>query len=146
MDFPAVVEKLTVIIEGLTNEIAILKDRITHLEGKNKVLRQENDRLRKENARLKERLGLNSTNSSLPPSRDLYRTKRHSRPKSNRSPGAQAGHKPHFYQLQTPDEVIDVFPEACSCGSLLEIGSTFHVEQRIEILPLKPHVTEYRLS
>jgi len=145
MDFPVVIEKLTTIIEGLTNEITALKGRIAYLEGENKALRQENGHLQEENDRLKERLGLDSTNSSLPPSRDLYRAKRNSRPKSDRSPGAQAGHKPNFYQLQSPDEIINVFPEACSCGSLLEIDPTFRAEQRIEIPPLKPHVTEYRL-
>ena len=95
--------------------------------------------------RLKERLELNSTNSSLPPSRDLYRAKRHNRPRSGRSPGAQPGHKPQVYQLQVPDEVIDVFPQVCSCGHLLEVSSTFRVDQKIEIPPIKPYVKEYHL-
>jgi transposase len=133
------------VIEDLNKQIAALKNRIDCLEQDNAVLREENIQLRCENDRLKERLGLNSTNSSLPPSRDLYRAKREARPRSERRPGAQPGHKPQLYQLKVPDEVIDVFPQACSCGHSLEISSTFHAEQKIEIPPVKPYVTEYRL-
>ena len=88
---------------------------------------------------------MNSTNSSLPPSRDLYRTKQKNRPKSNRNPGAQPGHKPQGYKLQTPDEVIDVLPDLCSCGHPLEKTGDFRIDQKIDIPPIKPYVTEYRL-
>lgn len=63
-----------------------------YLRAKVKVLTAEVARLVAEVKDLKERLGLNSTNSSLPPSRDLYKiTKQKS--KSGRKQGAQPGHK-----------------------------------------------------
>ena len=140
------------IIQALSEQIRTLQDRVSFLEEENKALQQENMALREENAklcqendRLKERLGLNSSNSSLPPSRDLYRIKRHNRPRSDKRPGGQSGHKYHGYELKTPDEVINVFPEACGCGAVLEIDPTFRAKQKIEIPPLKPYVTEYRL-
>ena len=124
---------LAAIIEDLKTQIGYLEQRIKYLE-------QENSTLRQENERLKERLGLNSQNSSLTPSRDLYQAKRKNRQKSPRNPGGQPGHKPQGYQLKTPDEVIDVFPHYCSCGHKLGISDHFRVEQKIEIPPINPYV------
>jgi transposase len=109
-----------------------------------KILKEDNTRLRQENDRLKERLGLNSTNSSLPPSRDLYKAKKN-RTRSGRKPGAQPGHKPQGYKLKIPDEIIDVFPGLCSCGHKMEAGSTYQIHQKMEIPPIKAYVTEYHL-
>lgn len=64
------------IIEDQYYQIEVLKKRIVYLKKENKALKEENTHLRQENDRLKERLRLNSTNSSLPPSRDLYRAKK----------------------------------------------------------------------
>lgn len=125
-------------IEDLIKQVENLKARVTFLE-------QENDQLRCENESLKERLGLNSQNSSLPPSRDLYRAKKNTRPPSDKKPGGQPGHKFQGYQPQTPDKVVDVFPERCVCGHALEIAPTFRAEQKIDIPPIRPYVTEYRL-
>ena len=133
------------VIEDLNKQIAALKNRIDCLAQENATLRQEITELRCENDRLKERLGLNSTNSSLPPSRDLYRARRKERARSDRRPGAQPGHPFHGYKLQVPDEVIDVFPQDCACGHSLEMNPIFRVDQKVEIPPLKPYVTEYRL-
>ncbi len=121
---------LRVVLEDLTRRIEILE--------------QENAELRAENDRLRERLRLNSTTSSLPPSRDLYKANRKNRHKSDRKAGAQPGHEPQGYQLQEADEIIHVFPELCVCGHPMEITDGFSVDQKIEILPIHPHVTEYR--
>lgn len=143
---------LQTIIDDLIKQVETLKARVGYLEQENALLqqanvllRQEDGQLRKENETLKERLGLNSKNSSLPPSRDLYRAKKNTRPPSGKKPGGQPGHQFQGYQPQSPDEVINVFPEKCSCGHSLEIVPTFRAEQKIEIPPIKPHVTEYRL-
>ena len=79
----------------------------------------------------------------MPPSRDLYKANRKNRLKSERNPGGQPGHKPHSYQQQEADEIIDLFPDVCSCGHAMEIIDIFCVEQKIELPPIKPYVTEY---
>jgi transposase len=121
--------------------LGIIEDLKREISG----LKQENAELRYENDRLRERLKLNSTNSSLPPSRDLYKVNRKNRLGSGRKPGGQPGHKPQGYQMKTPDEIINVFPDYCACGHQLEIGQAFSVEQKIEIPPIKPYITEYHL-
>ncbi len=132
-------------MQVLEQRISVLEQENHRLKQENAKLRQENLELRQENDLLKERLNLNSSNSSLPPSRDIYRTKRHNRPQSHRHPGAQQGHKPQGYKLQTPDEVIDVLPDHCACGHPLEKTGDYRVDQKIDIPPIKPYVTEYRL-
>ena len=138
MDLRVVIEKLIERIHFIEEDNAILRQSLRDLQ-------EENDRLRCENDRLKERLALNSKNSSLPPSRDLYQLKRKTCQKSPRNPGGQPGHKPQGYQMKTPDEIIDVFPGCCTCGHQLEIRQTFSVEQKIEIPLIKPYIKEYHL-
>ncbi len=68
------------------------------------------DQLEKENHSLKERLGLNSQNSSLPPSSDHQRKK--NKPKnhsSGRSSGGQRGHQGYFRPLLDASEVNERF-------------------------------------
>jgi transposase len=47
--------------------------------------------------------------------------------------------------MKPPDEIINFFPDYCACGHQLEIGQAFSVEQKIEIPPIKPYITEYHL-
>jgi len=76
--------------------------------------------LRAENQRLKERLSLDSHNSSKPPSSDPP-DKKKPNPKSTREPsgkkpGGQPGHKGHgnkLLQIREPDKVIEHWPDAC---------------------------------
>jgi transposase len=49
--------------------------RVEVLEAENAALRADNARLRTENTALKRRLGINSTNSSTPPSQDSLAAK-----------------------------------------------------------------------
>ena len=70
-----------------------LEQRIAILEAEIEILRAENKALKIENAEAKEKLGLNSKNSSLPSSRDLYKLKKE-KPKSDRNIGGQPGHQP----------------------------------------------------
>lgn len=58
--------------------------------------------LEKENSELRDKLGLNSTNSSLPPSKDLYKIKDKTKPKSIRKIGAQPGHTGTNRKLNKP--------------------------------------------
>lgn len=122
-----------------------LHQAISNLEKENKQFQKEQGKLIQENNQLKERLGLNSTNSSFPPSRDINRAKNKHKAKSDRKPGGQPGHQGHSYQPLPADEVIEVYPKICCCGGQLEALSKYTSHQKIEIPPIKPHVKEYRL-
>jgi len=72
-------------------------------------------------ATMRRKLDQNSSNSSLPPSRDpLSKAQRHKEPTGRKS-GGQKGHEGCSRELrpvEEADEIIPVFPEQCSgCGS-----------------------------
>jgi transposase len=97
-------EELLALLRALTAENAALKARIAELE---------------------RQLGLNSSNSSKPPSSDGLKKKpaRTSslRERSGKKPGAQPGHKGEtLLQVANPDRIVDHRPEICSgCGAAL---------------------------
>jgi transposase len=137
-----------------------LEKRLKELERENAELRRENAELRAlveqllvQIEALKEELGRDSTNSSQPPSQDppAARQKRRKRKKGARKRGGQKGHKGHHRELIPADEVdtlIDLFPEHCrACGAELGREADTHPErhQVVEVPPLRPEVTEYRL-
>jgi transposase len=110
-------------------------------------------------ATLERRLGLNSENSSKPPSSDGLnkppagknkgRRTTSLREKSGRKPGGQKGHKGWtLRQVAEPDRTADHFPEACRhCGSSLSAGmATGYGARQVFDLP-EPRplvVTEHR--
>src|SRR3954453_3634313 len=75
------------------------------------------ERLEAENRELKARLGLNSSNSSKPPSTDPPgRKRRPPEPQSGRARGGQPGHRRHERPLvpaDQVDEVVDCRPPRC---------------------------------
>ena len=77
-------------------EVSHLNEEITELKQENTKLRKENQLLLDDNARLKSILDNDSTNSSLPPSKDQKGTKPanhyNSRSKSGKKAGGQTGH------------------------------------------------------
>jgi hypothetical protein len=92
-----------------------------------------------------------SHNTSLPPSSDLPSApKRSSKKQSNRKRGGQCGRRGLRRELLEPgdvDHVVDVLPQACSCGCLIDEADC-HLALRhqvTDIPPVKPVVTEYRL-
>lgn len=107
-----------------------------------KVIQNQNEtivHLRKENSELRCKLSTleqaslpklkkNSTNSSLPPSQDIYTPKRNQslRKTSNKSSGGQLGHKGSTLdQVSNPDFIKDHFPPTiCSCGCHLDLTQT----------------------
>ena len=121
----AFIKKLVGIIAGKDSELAAkdaeLADKSAALAEREKKLAE----LELENKKLKERLGLNSSNSSKPPSTDGYNKpaadsnksskKRSLRKKTGREPGAQPGHKGHGMKFisEQPDTIEEHLPEPC---------------------------------
>lgn len=117
-----------------------------------KLLQKENEELKKRIRELERLIGLNSKNSSKPPSSDYgpnenpqKDTKKKRRPKKQ---GAQKGHDPHLRKLLPPEEVtntIDLFPDHCPCGckDLKPCDDAPLRFQTVDIPPIKPDVTEY---
>lgn len=109
--------------------------------------------LRSRIAELERRLGLNSGNSSKPPSSDGLGKKPSRvsslRERSGKKPGGQQGHPGKtLCRSETPDAAIDHFPPACAgCGAVLEaVTATGHTARQVFDLP-EPQsllVTEHR--
>ena len=78
-------------------KIDTLNKRIDTLENENFALKQENQLLKEDNARLKSIINNDSSNTSLPPSKDQKGGKPvntfHGRKKTEQKPGGQKGHK-----------------------------------------------------
>ena len=101
-------------------------------------------------AELEARLGMNSANSSKPPSSDGYSkpNPKSLREKSGRKPGGQQGHMgTTLRQVSQPDAVEVHSPERCACGCCLDDAPVDHVECRqVFELPEKLlRVTEHRM-
>lgn len=102
---------------------------------------------------LKRRVGMDSSNSSMPPGSDgpAARAKRAKKPKkrSPRPRGGQPGHEGRALAWRTsPDQVATVGPPSCcGCGHSLA-GLEGKVDARVQVFdtaPVKLQVTEYRL-
>jgi transposase len=126
-------EELIALIRAQAAEIAALKTRIAELE---------------------RRLGLNSSNSSKPPSSDGLKKParvRSLREKSKRKPGGQTGHAGEtLRQSAEPDKIEHHFPLACvECGTPLtqDMAQEGHAARQVFDLPEpKPLiVTEHRV-
>ena len=113
-------EELIALVAAQAGEIAALKAQIAELE---------------------RRLGLNSSNSSKPPSSDgLTKSARVSslRERSGKKPGGQKGHKGEtLRQVADPNEVVNHYPPACSmCGVGLDPKTSVgHSARQIFDLP-----------
>ena len=111
-------------------------------------LLDENARLRARVAELEAKLGLNSTNSSKPPSSDPPAVKR-APPKApfGKPSGGQPGHpKAERALVERPDVVRDCKPEACrKCRRPLAGDDPAPLRHQVtELPPVRPVVTEYR--
>ncbi|HVG45010.1 MAG TPA: DUF6444 domain-containing protein, partial [Longimicrobium sp.] len=89
-------------MEGLEAMVAKLEERIRELEAQ---------------------LGLNSTNSSKPPSSDGPSVVRQQKKLTGKKRGGQPGHRGHHRQQIAPervDQVVEHWPESCEhCGHTL---------------------------
>ena len=104
-----------------------------------KILLQTNLDLQHRVQELENRLNLNSSNSSIPPSKDPLNKKvkkdRNSREKTGKLPGGQPGHPGKtLLPKNEPDDVVDHKPEICShCRSILSADNQEFVEERQEV-------------
>jgi transposase len=99
---------------------------------------------------LEQRLGMNSTNSSKPPSSDgLVKPKpKNLREKTGKKPGGQQGHRgTTLVPKEKPDIVIEHAPEQCSCGhDLSDIPGTVIQKRQVADLPkIELQYTEHRV-
>jgi transposase len=108
--------------------------------------------LEAENAELKRRLGMNSTNSSKPPSSDSPFTKpapKSLRRRSGRKPGGQAGHPGSTLALvDNPNERRRHEPGSCTgCGEDLAGAPEVGMERRqvFDLPPMTVRVVEHQL-
>jgi len=113
-------------------------------------LAAEVDDLRSLVAVLQERIKLDSTNSSKPPSSDgPGGGNRKQRRASQRARGAQKGHKGSFRALldeSKVDQIIDCPPpEVCECGAPVLADSEPLRHQVFDVPPVRAQVNEYRL-
>jgi transposase len=97
---------------------------------------------------LQARLGLNSNNSSLPPSANPLGTPKQARKKkSKRRRGAQPGHPPHLKELLPPQRVDEVKPfrprhcEHCAAALPTQPGPDDPPPTRFQTIELPPVVT-----
>src|SRR5665648_1214859 len=115
----------------------------------NTLLKARIDVLERELARYTTRK--NSSNSSMPPSKDENKTPRTSRlrEKSNRKAGGQPGHEGQTLEMtETPDEIIEHHSCFCpECGKdVSELPFEFSGKRQvIEIHTIKQIVTEHRV-
>lgn len=121
------------------------------VEGLVAGFQQQLEQLRAEIKELKDRLALNSDNSSKPPSSNppAHRTKS-SRTPSGKKTGAQEGHPGKTLQATpTPDQIVEHSAAACNhCGGDLRAVAgepTADKRQVFDLPPLKLEATEHRL-
>ena len=124
-----------------------LQTEINRLTQQNATLTLENQQLRNQVITLEDKLNINSRNSGLPTSKEIYRIEKKAIASSGRKPGGQPGHEYKGYEFKTPDKIVRVVPKekVCHCGGELVLSEEYSAHQKIEIPPIKPFVTEYRL-
>jgi len=113
-----------------------------------KHLEEENARLKKRIEELERLLGMNSKNSSKPPSCDPPGISTVLPKRRRKKRGAKNGHQPYLRELLPPEKVtrrIELEPEVCPCG-----GTDFEKtnekplrHQIVDIPPIEPEVIEY---
>ena len=96
---------------------------------------------------LEEKLNTNSRNSSKPPSTDLKAGKKKSG--SGKKAGGQPGHvgrgRTFFSEEQVDQTHLLYPPRQCECGGKVRTTRLHRRHQTMDIAPIKPQITEYRL-
>jgi len=141
----------TELIIELVKKIENLNLRIQQLEiaeQENKLLRTRISELEQENSELKNRLNINSRNSSKPPSSDGYQKKPAFTKQSKGKQGGQKGHQGRtLHQSENPDKIINCAPNNCSCGHEFTDDQIKLCEKRqvFDLPEPRLEVTEYQI-
>jgi transposase len=128
-------------IQQLETENAALKQRI-------QILEQRLEQMDQHIQQLERRLGMNSQNSSKPPSSDPPGTPLSVPHPRHKKRGARKGHPPHLRMLM-PSELVKqrivLRPPVCPCGSNRLVKTTEEPvrHQIVDLPPIRPEVTEY---
>jgi len=134
-------------ILSLKTLVKVLLERISTLEVRTKELEDENAALKTENAALKARLGLNSQNSSKPPSSDGLRKKpAFPREKNGKRGGVESHEGKTLEMVANPDYVVKCIVERCGCGCDLSNAPAKFLARRqeFEMPPPRLEITEYQ--
>ena len=131
-------------IKQLEAEVA----KIPTMQAYIKTLEKRLEKMEKNIQELERRLGMNSQNSSKPPSSDPPGTTVVLPQRSHQKRGARKGHPPHLRSLLPPEKVtqhIKLVPDSCLCGGahLEETSDEPLRHQVVDLPPIEPDVTEY---
>jgi transposase len=152
-DWNSTPQSVKTTLTALAHQLRLFRIRFSAYEKKIAGLEEKDaevESLKTEVAALCERLGQNSSNSSLPPSSDAPRHCRPARREpSGRKQGAQAGHRGRGRKLmpvEEVDRVVDLRPERCArCGRRLRGDDARPKRHQVtEIPPARAEVIEYR--
>jgi transposase len=129
-----ILDKLDRLMDKIDHQTMTIKNQTTTIEQLRSEIKFKDHKLTElvaENKKLKEQLGMNSQNSSKPPSTDGFNKPQ---PKSLRKPsgkkaGGQTGHKGSGLKLmKKPDETYDHYPDSCkSCPKLQECSALYKI-------------------
>lgn len=98
------------------------------------------ERLEKRVAELEERLGLNSDNSSKPPSSDQKKNKK--APKGGATPGHKGSFRKAYSDDQITQRIVSRLASCPHCGSASLKRKDNEVFQQVDLPPIKPEVTQ----
>jgi transposase len=147
------------LIDQLIQANIFLNEKVAKLERLNTAYKntmnslwKKNIELRNRSTTLKKKSQLNSQNSNLPPSHDLFvKNKAKSlRAKSENKIGGQLGHKGYtLHQVANPEQIVTHKVESCNrCGCCLkDIKANKIIKRQVFDIPiLKYKVTEHQLE
>ncbi|MDO8873285.1 MAG: IS66 family transposase, partial [Methanoregula sp.] len=141
-------DAIVVLIEEYEETIADEKVRNTILEEQIRKLKEQNKILEEKNRELEAQFKQNSTNSSKPPSTDVFICPKSQRKKGMRPVGGQIVHPGRTLEpVENPDKKVPHKVKTCEgCGASLEDVPVIDSERRqvFDIPPQKVVVTEHQ--